>query len=327
VKFAQPEFFLLLLILPVLVYFHLFRENRRVPDFRFPSVAHLKGIAPSWRVRSRHLPFCLRMLAVTLIIVVLARPQTFDAETKRKVEGIDIVLCMDMSTSMLAEDLKPNRVEAAKQVAQEFARGRTSDRIGIVPFQAVSWTQCPLTTDYSIVVSLLGDLRTGMVEDGTAIGMALATSINRLRESEAKSKVIILLTDGQNNRGELDPVTAAQAAQALGIRVYTIGVGTRGFAPYPIETVFGKRYQNVPVTIDEDMMKQIAELTGGKYYRATDEKVLRQIYQEIDKLERTKIDVEEYRRVAEAFSPWLLGALAALAMEMILSLTGLRRLP
>jgi Ca-activated chloride channel family protein len=327
VKFAQPEFFLLLLVLPVMVYFHFFREDRRVPDFRFPSVAHLKGLAPSWRVRLRHLPFFLRFLAVVLIIVVLARPQTFDAETKRKVEGIDIVLCMDLSTSMLAEDLKPNRVEAAKQVAQEFVRGRTTDRIGIVPFQAVSWTQCPLTTDYSIVVSLLGDLRTGMVEDGTAIGMALATSINRLRESEAKSKVIILLTDGQNNRGELDPVTAAQAAQALGIRVYTIGVGTRGFAPYPIETVFGKRYQNVPVTIDEDMMKQIADLTGGKYYRATDEKVLRQIYQEIDKLERTKIDVEEYRRVAEAFSPWLLGALAALAVELILSLTGLRRLP
>ena len=326
-KFAQPEFFLLLLVLPVMVYFHFFREDRRVPDFRFPSVAHLKGLAPSWRVRLRHLPFFLRFLAVVLIIVVLARPQTFDAETKRKVEGIDIVLCMDLSTSMLAEDLKPNRVEAAKQVAQEFVRGRTTDRIGIVPFQAVSWTQCPLTTDYSIVVSLLGDLRTGMVEDGTAIGMALATSINRLRESEAKSKVIILLTDGQNNRGELDPVTAAQAAQALGIRVYTIGVGTRGFAPYPIETVFGKRYQNVPVTIDEDMMKQIADLTGGKYYRATDEKVLRQIYQEIDKLERTKIDVEEYRRVAEAFSPWLLGALAALAVELILSLTGLRRLP
>jgi Ca-activated chloride channel family protein len=327
VKFAQPDFFFLLLILPVMVYFHVFRENRRVPDFRFPSVAHLKGLAPSWRVRLRHLPFYLRMLAVTLIIVVLARPQAFDIETKRKVEGIDIVLCMDMSTSMLAEDLKPNRVEAAKQVAQEFARGRTSDRIGIVPFQAVSWTQCPLTTDYSVVISLLGDLRTGMVEDGTAIGMALATSLNRLRESEAKSKVIILLTDGQNNRGELDPVTAAQAAQALGIRIYTIGVGTRGFAPYPIETVFGKRYQNVPVTIDEDMMKQIAELTGGKYYRATDEKVLRQIYREIDKLERTKIDVEEYRRVAEVFSPWLLGALAALALEVILSLTGLRRLP
>lgn len=326
-KFAQPEFFLLLLILPVMAYIHFFRETQRTPDFRFPAVMNLKGRQRSWRLRLRHLPFFFRLGAVALLIVVLARPQKFDAETKRKVEGIDIILCMDLSTSMQAEDLKPNRVEAAKQVAQEFVKGRTSDRIGIVPFQAVSWTQCPLTTDYSMVVNLLGDLHSGMVEDGTAIGMALATAINRLRESEAKSKVIILLTDGQNNRGELDPVTAAQAAQALGIRVYTVGVGTHGLAPYPIETVFGKRYQNVPVTIDEDMLQQIADLTGGKYYRATDEKVLRQIYREIDKLERTKVDVEEYRRVAEIFSPWLLGGLVFLALEMALSLTGLRRLP
>lgn len=326
-KFAQPEFFLLLLVLPVMAYFHFFRETQRTPDFRFPAIMHLRELNQSWRVHLRHLPFFLRTVAVVLLIIVLARPQTFDAESKRRVEGIDIILCMDTSTSMAAEDLKPNRLEAAKLVAQEFVKGRASDRIGIVPFAAVSFTQCPLTTDYSIIVSLLGDIRMGMVEDGTAIGLGLATSINRLRESEAKSKVIILYTDGVNNRGELDPVTAAQAAQALGIRVYTIGVGTRGFAPYPIETVFGKRYQNVPVTIDEDMMKEIADLTGGKYFRATDEKVLRQIYQEIDNLERTKIDVEEYRRVAEVFNPWLLGALGVLALEMVLTLTGLRRLP
>ncbi len=326
-KFAHPEFFWLLLVVPLMVYFHFWRESQRTSDFRFPAVQHLQGLDRTWRVRFRHLPFILRALAVGLLVVVLARPQKFDAETKRKVEGIDIILCMDMSTSMAAEDLKPNRVEAAKQVAQDFVRGRTTDRIGIVPFQAVSWTQCPLTTDYSVVLSLLGDLKMGMVEDGTAIGMALATAINRLRESEAKSKVIILLTDGQNNRGEIDPETAGQMAQALGIRVYTIGVGTRGFAPYPIETVFGKRYQNVPVTIDEDMLKEIAKTTGGKYFRATDEKVLRQVYQEIDRLERTQINVEEYRRVAEAFSPFLLGALVFLFFEMALSLTGLRKLP
>ena len=326
-KFAHPEFFYLLLILPLMAYFHFWREGRRISDFRFPAVTHLKSLDKTWRIRLRHLPFVLRALAVSLLVVVLARPQKFDAETKRRVEGIDNILCIDTSTSMAAEDLKPNRLEAAKQVAQDFVKGRASDRIGIVPFAAVSFTQCPLTTDYSVVNSLLGDLKMGMVEDGTAIGMALATSLNRLRESEAKSKVIVLLTDGQNNRGEIDPVTAGQAAQALGIRVYTIGVGTRGSAPYPIETVFGKRYQNVPVTIDEDMMKEIASLTGGKYFRATDEKVLRQIYQEIDRLERTKIDVEEYRRVAEAFGPFLLGALLLLTLEMAMSLTGLRKLP
>ncbi len=326
-KFAHPEFFWLLLVVPLMAYFHFWRENRRTSDFRFPAVQNLKGLNRTWRVRLRHLPFVLRALAVGLLVVVMARPQKFDAETKRKVEGIDIILCIDTSTSMAAEDLKPNRLEAAKQVAQDFVKGRASDRVGIVPFAAQSFTQCPLTTDYSIINSLLGDLKMGMVEDGTAIGMALATSINRLRESEAKSKVIILLTDGQNNRGELDPVTAGQAAEALGIRVYTIGVGTRGFAPYPIETVFGKRYQNVPVAIDEDMMKEIAKTTGGKYFRATDEKVLRQIYQEIDRLERTQINVEEYRRVAEVFGPFLLGALVFLFLEMALSLTGLRKLP
>jgi Ca-activated chloride channel family protein len=327
VKFAHPEFFWLLLILPVMVYFHFWKEERRTSDYRFPAVGYLKGLEKTWRIRFRHVPFILRALAVSLLILVMARPQKFDAETKRKVEGIDIILCLDTSTSMAAEDLKPNRLEAAKQVAQDFVKGRSSDRIGIVPFAAESFTQCPLTTDYSIVVNLLGDIRMGMVEDGTAIGMALGTSINRLRESEAKSKVIILLTDGQNNRGELDPVTAGQAAAALGIRVYTIGVGTHGFAPYPIETVFGKRYQNVPVAIDEDMMKEIAKTTGGRYFRATDEKVLRHIYQEIDRMERTQINVEEYRRVAEVFSPYLLGALVFLFLEMALSLTGLRKLP
>jgi Ca-activated chloride channel homolog len=327
VTFARPEMFLLALILPVMVYFHFWRENQRKSDFRFPTIAHFQGMKGSWRVWLRHLPFALRTLGVALLIVVLARPQVFDKEIKRDVEGIDIILCLDTSTSMAAEDLKPNRIEAAKNVAIEFVKGRQSDRIGIVPFAAQSFTQCPLTTDYSVVVSLLGDLRFGMVEDGTAIGMALATALNRLRESEAKSKVVILLTDGQNNRGELDPVTAAHAAQALGIRVYTVGVGTRGYAPYPVNTPFGKQYQNVEVNIDEDMLKEIASLTGGKYFRATNEKALHDIYREIDQLERTKVNVEEYRRVAEVFYPWLWAALALLSIESILSLTVLRKLP
>jgi Ca-activated chloride channel family protein len=327
VKFALPEAFYLLGILPVLVYVHFWRENQRVTDFRFPSLILLAGTPRSWRVWMRHLPFVLRCAALALMIVVLARPQVFDKEISRKVEGIDIILCLDTSTSMLAEDLKPNRVEAAKTVAQDFVRGRVSDRIGVVPFAAESWTQCPLTTDYEIVTGLLGDLKTGMVEDGTAIGMAMATSLNRLRESQAKSKVIILLTDGQNNRGEIDPVTAAQAATALDIKIYTVAVGTQGMAPYPVETVFGKRYQQVPVTIDEEMMKQIATLTGGQYFRATDEKKLARIYEEIDRLEKTEVNVEEYRRVAEVFHPWLWAALGCISLEFLLSLWGLRKLP
>jgi Ca-activated chloride channel family protein len=325
--FAHPEMFWLFALVPLLVYFHFFRENNRQSDFRYPTVRLIKPLSGTWRVRLRHLPFIFRVVCVSLLIVVLARPQTTDKEVKRSVEGIDIVLCLDTSTSMAAEDLKPNRIEAAKNVAVDFVKGRASDRIGIVPFAAQSFTQCPLTTDYSIVVSLLGDIHMNMVEDGTAIGMALATSANRLRESQAKSRVIILLTDGQNNRGEIDPVTAAQAAKALGIRIYAVGVGTRGSAPYPIQTMFGKRYQNVPVDIDESMLKEIASMTGGKYFRATDEKALREIYREIDRLERTKVNVEEYRRVAEIFHPWLWGALLALTLEVILSATVLRKLP
>lgn len=325
--FANPQMFWLLLALPLLVYLHFWRETRRVTDFRFPSLAHLAGGGRTLRARLRHVPFILRMAGLALLITVLARPQAFDREVKRDVEGIDIVLCLDTSTSMAAEDLKPNRLEAAKVVAGDFVRGRMSDRIGIVPFAAQSFTQCPLTTDYAVVTSLLSDLRMGMVEDGTAIGMALATALNRLRESAARSKVVILLTDGQNNRGELDPVTAAQAAQALDIRIYTIGVGTRGMAPYPVETVFGKRYQNVPVSIDEDMLREIARLTSGRYFRATDERSLRDIYREIDQLERTRINVEEYRHVTELFRPWLWAALLLFGLEVILSLSAFRKLP
>jgi Ca-activated chloride channel family protein len=326
-SYAHPEAFWLLLGLPLLVYFHFFRDHRRSTDFRFPSTKTLSGLNKTSRVRLRHLPFLLRAVALVLIVIVLARPQLFDQKINRTVEGIDIVLCMDTSTSMAAEDLKPNRLEAAKEVASEFVQGRQSDRIGVVPFAAQSFTQCPLTTDYSVLVGLIEKIEMRMVEDGTAIGLALATALNRLRDSEAKSRIIILLTDGQNNRGELDPVTAAQAAKALGIRVYTIGVGTRGTAPYPVETVFGKRYQNVPVNIDEDMLREIADVTGGQYFRATNEVILKRVYTEIDDLEKSIVEVEEYKQVAEMFTPWLLAALLVLFLEGLLSLTGLRKLP
>ncbi|MBK6767178.1 MAG: VWA domain-containing protein [bacterium] len=326
-SFANPEFFWLLLLLPALAYLHFFREAHTRTDFRFPTLTHIQEMSKSWRVRLRHAPFFIRLIGLSLLIVALARPQLFDSESKRSIEGIDIVLCIDISTSMDAEDLKPDRLEAAKKVAAEFVRKREHDRIGIVPFAAESFTQVPLTTDHEVVLSLLSQIQMRMVEDGTAIGMALATSVNRLRESDAKSKVIILLTDGQNNRGEIDPLTSAQAAKALGVRVYAIGVGTRGMAPYPVETVFGKRYQNVQVNIDEEMLTEITKETGGRYYRATDEKSLASIYEQIDQLERTKIQVEEYREVAEMFGPWLTSALLCLALEALLSLTILRKLP
>ncbi|MFH1011377.1 MAG: VWA domain-containing protein, partial [bacterium] len=319
--FAYPGYFWLLLLVPVFIYFHFWREYRRRSDFRYPDLRFLRAMRPSWRLRLRHLPFVLHMAAMILIVVTLARPQAHDREEKKTSEGIDIILCLDTSTSMAAEDLKPNRIEAAKVVAKEFVEGRQTDRIGLVPFAAQSFTQCPLTTDYLILLSLLADIHMRMVEDGTAIGMAMGTAINRLRESTAKSKVVILLTDGQNNRGELDPVTAAQAAAALGIKIYTIGAGTRGLAPYPVETIFGVRYQKIPVDIDEDMLREIARVTGARYYRATDEKKLREIYHQIDQLERSKVEVTEYRHVAELYSPWLAGALVCLLLEIALAST------
>ncbi len=326
-KFANPEFFWLFLLIPLLTYVYLFREQYLRTDIRFPTLSHIQGMSRTLRVRSRHTPFVLRIAGMSLLIVALARPQAFDTESKRSIEGIDIVLCIDISTSMAAEDLKPDRLEAAKRVAASFVQLRSHDRIGVVPFAAESFTQVPLTTDHKVLLSLLGQIQMRMVEDGTAIGTALATSVNRLRDSDAKSKVIILLTDGQNNRGEIDPLTAAQAARALGVRIYTIGVGTRGVAPYPVETVFGKRYQNVQVNIDEEMLTEIANQTGGRYYRATDDKSLAEIYEVIDQLERTKIQVEEYKEVAELFGPWLTSAILCLAIEALLSLTWFRKLP
>ncbi len=326
-SFAHPELFWLFLLLPVMAYVYFFRENNRLSDFRFPTIEHIRSLSKSARVKLRHVPFLFRMAGLALLIIALARPQSFDSESKRSIEGIDIVLCIDISTSMDAEDLKPDRLEAAKKVAAQFVEKREHDRIGVVPFAAQSFTQVPLTTDHKVVLSLLSQIQMRMVEDGTAIGMALATASNRLRESDAKSKVVILLTDGQNNRGEIDPVTAAQAAKALNIRIYSIGVGTRGTAPYPVETVFGKRYQNVQVNIDEDMLKEIATLTGGRYYRATDEASLAHIYDEIDRLERTKIQVEEYKETAELFAPWLASALICLAIEALFGLTWFRKLP
>jgi len=243
-------------------------------------------------------------------------------------EGIDIIIALDISSSMLAEDFHPkNRIVAAKEVGKEFISGRKSDRIGLVVFAGESYTQCPLTLDYDMVKEFMDRVDVGAIEDGTAIGMAIATGLNRLRESKVKSKIIILLTDGQNNRGEIDPLTAAQAATPLSVKIYTIGVGSEGMAPYPVQTPFGVRYQNMEVKIDEELLKQVASITGGKYFRATDADKLREIYRIIDQMEKTEIEVKEYRSYTELFLPYALAALGLLTLELLLISTRLRKIP
>ncbi len=328
-RFASPEFLLLLLVVPVLIYFHLKKGTRQAATLRYSNLELVKSAGKSRWNSYRHLLFGLRVLAVTLLIVALARPQSGSTHQEVTAEGIDIMLAMDLSSSMLAEDFKPkNRLEAAKLVAEEFVKGRKNDRIGLVVFARDSYTQCPLTLDYGILLKFIKDVKIGIIDDGTAIGMALANCVNRLRDSKAKSKVIILLTDGRNNAGELDPLTAAQVAKAMGIRIYTIGAGTRGSALYPVQDpFFGKRYVRMPVEIDENLLKQIASITGGKYFRATDTNSLREIYKEIGKLEKTKIHIKEYTKYKELFVNFLILAFIFLGIEVILANTKFRKLP
>ena len=267
------------------------------------------------------------MVAVALLIVILARPQSTNSWSNSSTEGIDIMLAMDISGSMLAQDLKPNRLEAAKDVAASFINGRPNDNIGLVVFAAESFTQCPLTTDHTVLLNLFKDIQSGMIQDGTAIGLGLANAVSRIKDSHAKSKVIILLTDGSNNAGEIAPVTAAEIAKTFGVRVYTIGVGTKGMAPYPFQTAFGVQYQNIPVEIDEATLKQIASTTGGQYFRATDNASLKEIYSEIDQMEKTKISVQEYSKKQEEYKNWALLVFALLLVEILLRNTLLRNIP
>jgi Ca-activated chloride channel family protein len=327
ITFANPEFLFLLLLVPGMAVWYYFRLHAKESDVRYSTLQPFAMVKYSMKERLRHLPFILRMIVLTLVIIALSRPQSTSKGENVYSEGIDIVLALDISGSMLAEDFQPNRIEAAKNVAQDFISGRTNDRIGLVIFSGESFTQCPLTVDYEVLKNLIKPLKSGMIEDGTAIGLGLANGVNRLRESKAKSKVIILLTDGVNNRGEIDPITAAQIAQSYGIRIYTVGVGTIGEAPYPVQTPFGIRYQMVPVEIDEKVMKQVAEMTEGKYFRATDNKKLRSIYQEIDQLEKTRIEVRSYRRYTELFYSFIFAALFLMIGDIGLSNTWLRKLP
>ena len=286
----------------------------------------------SWKVRLMPLQQLLRIAVFVLIVIVLARPQTRNSWKNKTMEGIDIMLAMDVSTSMLAEDLKPNRMEAAKQVAAEFVSGRPNDNIGLTIFAGEAFTQCPMTTDHASLLNLLQGVRTdiaqrGLIEDGTAIGMGLANAVSRLKDSKAKSKVVILLTDGSNNRGDLSPMTAAEIAKSFGIRVYTIGVGTNKVAPYPMVVAGGVQYVNIPVEIDTKTLSDIAAATDGEFYRATNNRELQKIYQEIDKLEKSKLNVKQFSKRYEAYQPYAIAAMLLLLLEMLLRITIFRKLP
>jgi Ca-activated chloride channel homolog len=325
--FAYPWVLWLLLLIPVLGFVFWKRRQKMVTEVTFSSLQPFGQMQRSLREKLYQAPLWLRLAALGLFIIALARPQAVSSKENVSTEGIDIVMLLDISGSMLAEDFTPNRMQAAKQVAEEFIDGRANDRIGLVIFSAESFTQCPLTTDYPVLKSLLKEVKNGMIADGTAIGLALANGVNRLKDSKAKSRVMILLTDGVNNRGEIDPITAAKIAATFSIRVYTVGVGAQGEAPYPVETPFGIQRRLIPVDLDEKTLSAVAEMTGGKYFRATDNRKLKAIYKEIDQLERSRIEVTAYKRYSERFYGWLLGGLVLLLMEVGLGATVLRKIP
>ncbi len=327
--FQSPFWLLALLILPYLSWDYIRRTQSRAASIRFPSLAIVKRVPKGWAYRARHILFALRMAAVALLCIAMARPQFGESIEDVSTQGIDIMLLQDVSSSMKTLDFKPkNRLFVAKKVSEDFILGRKHDRIGLVVFSGRSYTQCPLTIDYNVLVQLLRQVEMGRVEDGTAIGTGILNATNRLRHSTAKSKIMILLTDGENNAGEVDPVTAARAAVALGIKIYTIGVGKEGEQPMEIDDpMFGKRIVAVPTKIDEPMMRQIAALTGGKYYRAQDADALKDIYTTIDKLEKTEIKTTSYMRYREIFSTLVWIALALLVLEVLLAHTRFRKLP
>lgn len=308
IEFANPDFLWLLAIIPLMIAWYIFREKKSQGSIKVTTLKSFNS--HNYLATLRHSLFVLRVLSVALLIIAIARPQTSKSWQDVTTEGIDIVIALDISGSMLAEDFRPNRLEASKDVAMEFISERPYDRIGLVIYAGESFTQCPLTTDHDVLLNLFGDVQNGVIEDGTAIGMGLATAVNRLKDSKAISKVAILLTDGSNNSGSIPPVTAAEIAREFGIRVYTVGVGSNGTAPMPFKDQFGRVHrQNVPVRIDEKTLKEIASITDGKYFRATNKNKLEDIYQEIDRLEKSKIEVTEYKKKAEKF--WWFALLAA----------------
>ena len=326
-SFANPNMFYLFLLLIPLIAWYILRQKKFSASLQISTTKNLEGIPRTWKHYLRHLLFAIRVAVLSLLIIVLARPQSSENWENVSTEGIDIVLTIDVSTSMLARDLKPDRLEAAKDVATQFIAGRPYDRIGLVIFSGESFTQCPITTDHAVVTNLLQNTQTGVLEDGTAIGNGLATAVARLKDSDAISRVVILLTDGENNRGEVPPLTAAEIAKTYGIRVYTIGVGTIGPAPYPVQTPFGTRIQDIPVKIDEQSLQSIADITGGQYFRATNTDKLKKIYDEIDKLEKSKIEVKEFSKKQEEFMPFAIAAMALLMLGILLKVSVFRNIP
>ena len=325
--FGNPGFLFLLLVIPLLVVWYFYRKKRYTADLQVSSTEGFAMVGRNLKFYAYHGLYVLRLLAVILLIIALARPQTSLSRQDVSVEGIDLILALDVSGSMLAMDFKPDRLEAAKDLAIEFIDGRPNDRIGLVIFSGETFTQCPLTTDHAVLKNLFRDIRSGMIDDGTALGDGLATAVNRLRGSKAVSKVIILLTDGVNNMGSLDPRSAAEIAKLYGIRIYTIGVGTMGQAPYPVQTPFGMQTQMMEVKIDEALLMEVAKGTDGKYFRATNNEKLRSIYQEIDKMEKSKIDVTEFRKKKEEFFPLVLLAFIFIGLEMLLRYMYLKNIP
>lgn len=331
-EFANKEyFFLLLLLIPYVLWYFLYRKKNE-PTIRMSDTFAYQYAPKSWRIRIINLPMLLRCITFVLIVIILARPQTHNAWDKKEVEGIDIMLVMDVSTSMLAEDLRPNRIEAAKNVAAEFINGRPNDNIGLTIFAGEAFTQCPMTTDHTSLLNMLQTVRTdiaarGLIQDGTAVGMGLASAVARLKDSKAKSKVVILLTDGSNNMGDLSPMTSAQIAKSMGIRVYTIGVGPNKVARYPAIVAGGVQYVNIPVEIDTKTLSDIAATTDGNFYRATNNAELKNIYKDIDKLEKTKMNVKKFSKRYEAYQPFAIAAILCLLLEILLRTTVLRRIP
>lgn len=323
--FAHPTYFWLLLALPFMLYWFYYKRKNLYPSFNIPQHGGVLEQTPSLKVKLlQYLPV-LKIIAFIFLVIALARPQSSLFESEISTQGIDIVLSLDISGSMLAKDFEPDRLEAAKKVAMNFIKERPNDRIGLVVFSGESFTQCPITIDHQVLLNLFKDIKSGMVEDGTAIGMGLATASARLKESKSKTKVIILMTDGVNNMGYIDPYSAIQIAKTFGIRVYTIGVGKNGTAPYPVKDQNGNTfYQNFPVQIDEPLLKKIAQETGGSYFRATNNTSLKKVYENIDKLEKSKIKISNYHRKKERFHVFALLALVCLLMEFILSKTYLK---
>ena len=328
-NFAHPSLLWLFLLFIPLIAWWVWRQRHGDPSLRMSSTQAFEKLPSSWRVYLRHISFALKLGALACLIIILCRPQIYDRWASSDAEGTDIVIALDISGSMLAKDFKPDRFEAAKKVAADFVAQRPTDRMGIVVFAGESFTMVPMTTDKAIVVNAINELEMGLLEDGTAIGDGIATAINRIKSGKAKSKSIILLTDGTNNAGVVAPLTAAEIAKADSIRIYTIGVGTTGTAPMPIgyDWAGNLQYQNMPVTIDEPTLKQIASMTGGKYFRATGNGVLEKVFKEIDSLEKTKLDVKKYSNTQDNYMPWAWLLLLLVMLDVILCYTLLRRFP